>query len=162
MAAASLRDGLSRASYLARSEFLTVYVGIRHGRCHFGTDTTIASAVHRHRSPNLPIVKRTKVDTFVLVKLFLQLPRAEAIEENPFKSMAYHLIEVKMFSSVGNKPNLANMTSRLYSRSCVALLKKVLGISKLPKSWGKRQGMRDNNFTSTSTTIATLLQLELK
>ncbi len=90
-------------------------------------------------------VKRTKVDTFVLVKLFLQLPRAKATEENPFKSMAYHLIEVKMFSSVGNEPNLANMTSRLYSRSCVAPLKKVLGVSRLPKSLGKRQGMRDNN-----------------
>jgi hypothetical protein len=72
------------------------------------------------------------------VRWVLTLPRAEATEENPFKSMAYHLIEVKMFSSVGNKPNLANMTSRLYSRSCVAPLKKVLGISKLPKSWGKR------------------------
>jgi DNA-binding transcriptional regulator YhcF (GntR family) len=107
-------------------------------------------------------VKRTKVDTFVLVKLFPQLPRAEATEENPFKSMAHHLIEVKVFSSVGNKPNLADMTSRLHSRSCVAPLKKVLGISKLPKSWGTRQSMRDNNFTSTSTTIATLLQLELK
>ena len=28
--------------------------------------------------------------------------------------MAYYLIEVKMFSSVGNKPNLANITSRLH------------------------------------------------
>ncbi len=32
-------------------------------------------------------VKRTKVDTFVLVKLFLLLPHAGAIEEKPFKTM---------------------------------------------------------------------------
>jgi ribosomal protein L30E len=56
--------------------------------------------------------------------LFLLLPRADATEENPFKLMTYHLIEVKLFSYVGNKPNLANMTSRLHSRSCVAPLEK--------------------------------------
>ena len=33
------------------------------------------------------VVKRTKVDTFVLVKLFLLLPHAGAIEEKPFKTM---------------------------------------------------------------------------
>jgi hypothetical protein len=32
-------------------------------------------------------VKRTEVDTFVLVKLFLLLPHAGAIEEKPFKTM---------------------------------------------------------------------------
>ena len=32
-------------------------------------------------------VKRTKVDAFVLVKLFLLLPHAGAIEEKPFKTM---------------------------------------------------------------------------
>jgi hypothetical protein len=69
-------------------------------------------------------VKRSKVDAFVLVKLFLLVPRADATEENSFKSITYHLIEVKMFSSVGNEPNLANMTSRLHRGACVAPLKK--------------------------------------
>jgi transposase-like protein len=32
-------------------------------------------------------VKRSKVETFVLVKLFLLLPHHGAIEENPFKTM---------------------------------------------------------------------------
>ena len=35
-------------------------------------------------------VKRTKVDTFVLVKLFLLLPPGRAIHENCFKSTTYH------------------------------------------------------------------------
>ena len=43
-------------------------------------------------------VKRSKVDTFVLVKLFLLLPHAGATEEKPFKTMTYHLIEVKLLS----------------------------------------------------------------
>lgn len=43
-------------------------------------------------------VKRSKVSTFVLVKLFLLLPHAGAIEENPFRTMTYHLIEVKLLS----------------------------------------------------------------
>ena len=57
-------------------------------------------------------VKRSKVETFVLVKSFLSRSRADATEENPFKTMAYHSIEVKMFSSVENKPVLANWISR--------------------------------------------------
>ena len=65
-----------------------------------------------------------KVDTFVLVKLFILLPRADVTEENSFKSTDCHLIEVKMFSSVEKKLNLVNMTSRLHSQLCRAPLKK--------------------------------------
>ena len=57
-------------------------------------------------------VKRSKVETFVLVKSFLSWSRADATEETPFKTMAYHSIEVKMFSSVENKPVLVNVPSR--------------------------------------------------
>ena len=39
------------------------------------------------QSPCQVRVKRTKVDAFVLVKLFLLLPHAGAIEEKPFKTM---------------------------------------------------------------------------
>ncbi len=69
-------------------------------------------------------VKRSKVSTFVLVKSFLLLPHADATEGNPFKTMTYNLIEVQLFSSGENKPNLANMPSRLHSRSRRAPLKK--------------------------------------
>lgn len=63
-------------------------------------------------SKDMAAVKRSKVETFVLVKSFLSRSRADATEENPFKTMAYHSIEVKMFSSVENKPVLANWISR--------------------------------------------------
>ena len=59
-------------------------------------------------------VKRSKVETFVLVKSFLSWSQADATEENPFKTMAYQPIEVKMFSSVENKLVLANVPSRLH------------------------------------------------
>ena len=58
------------------------------------------------------VVKRSKVETFVLVKSFLSCSQVDATEENPFKTMAYHSIEVKMFSSVENKPVFANWLSR--------------------------------------------------
>ena len=46
-----------------------------------------ADLTHWVNLESAPTVKRTKVDTFVLVKLFLLLPHAGAIEEKPFKTM---------------------------------------------------------------------------
>lgn len=44
----------------------------------------------RALSPGGVAVERTKVDTFVLVKLFLLLPPGGATHENRFKSTTYH------------------------------------------------------------------------
>ncbi len=48
---------------------------------------TIADTRAQLAANGCAVVKRTKVDAFVLVKLFLLLPHAGAIEEKPFKTM---------------------------------------------------------------------------
>jgi hypothetical protein len=62
--------------FAASGSFLLGNTGLLSGSYLIGQGLVLPSAV-----------KRTKVDTFVLVKLFLLLPHAGAIEEKPFKTM---------------------------------------------------------------------------